>query len=112
MFDFFDMADTYEDRKIARLDGKNELLVSTAMVTDSEQPFETAIAHPNYNTGQIIIVEMYNTKSDAEKGHSKWVKLMTAKKLPDKLLDVSTASIAVMLDVVDTDSWRKNNKQD
>jgi len=111
MFDFLDIMDNYEDRKVARFDGKNDLMVDTAMITDAREPYETAVVHSKYNNGKMIIVEMYNSKSEAKKGHSKWVKLMTAKKLPDKLIDVCTASIAELLDTMSNDKWRQFNKK-
>jgi hypothetical protein len=87
------MAGTYETRKIGTYD-KKDVFVSTAEVTDSDQPYETAVAHPRYNDDELVIVEMYETRKQAEKGHKKWVKKMTAKKLPKTLKDVSTAEIA------------------
>jgi len=98
MLNFFDMADNYEDRKVAKFERGN-LFISTARVTDSTEPYETAVAHPQYNKGELVIVEMYNTKEDAKAGHKKWVKLMTAKKLPKKLNDVSTSEIKQLLNI-------------
>jgi len=96
MFNFLDMAGTYEERKVALFDNDN-LFVSTVRITDSIEPYETAVQHSKYNDGKMVIVEMYNTKKEAESGHKKWVKLMTSKKLPEKLTDVSTSEIKQLL---------------
>ena len=100
MFNFFDMTDNYEDRKVAAFEN-GDLFVSTVHVTDSTEPYETAVEHPKYNEGKLVIVEMYNTKEDSEAGHKKWVKLMTAKKLPEKLTDVSTSGVKQLLNYLD-----------
>lgn len=106
MFEFFAMMGNYEDRKVARHES-NGMIVDTAAVTDSAQPFETAVSHPSYNGGKWVIVELYDTKELAKTGHKKWVKKMTKGKLPKSLRDVSTASIANMRDLVGGADWRK-----
>lgn len=86
LFDFIDMADNYEDRKVARFEEiNNDLIIDTAWVNDCKPPYETAIQHKNYNNGQWVIVEHYETKEKALSGHMKWVKIMTTEPLPDKL---------------------------
>ena len=87
------MAGNYEQRLVANFT-KDGIMVDTTEVYDSSQPYETAVEHPQYNDGSMVIVELYPTKEDAQKGHDKWVKIMTAKKLPKELKDVSTAHIA------------------
>lgn len=78
----------YDDRKVARYD-EGDLFVSTTLVYEEGGPqYETAIAHPEYNEAAHIIVEIYPDKEAAEKGHKKWVELMTAEELPDELTDV------------------------
>lgn len=109
MFGFLSMAGNYEYRKVARYE-KDGLRVSTARVTDSAHDFETAVAHPAYNEGEIVIVEMYDTKEEAVLGHSRWVKRMTARKLPAQLKDVSTARVAEMCDILGNDSWRNKRR--
>lgn len=94
MFNFFVMMGNYEDRKVAR-DEFSWGFISTVSVTDGEKTYETAVKHERYSKGgSMIIVENYDTKSEAEAGHAKWVKTMTAKKLPDKLVDCCNAGIA------------------
>ena len=92
LFDFLQDFGNYEERAIDRFEG-NELLVDTCRVSDSTQPFETAVAHPTYNKGKIVIVEQYDTVEDAQAGHDKWVDLMTNNP-PTVLHDVSTACAA------------------
>lgn len=82
----FDMIGNYEERKVARYE-KDGLFISTAMVTDGDDPYETAVAHPQYNDGIMVIVESYPTKAAAKRGHAKWLKRMTAKRLPKQLVD-------------------------
>jgi len=87
------MVGNYQDRAIDRYEVDN-VVIDTCSVTDSAQPYETGVRHPNYNDGLYVIVEMYDTKEQARKGHDKWVKIMTAETLPDKLVDVSSATVA------------------
>lgn len=82
----------YEKRKIGRFD-KDGIFISTAAVTDGRDPYETAIEHPEYNNGAMIIVESYKTKKDAKAGHAKWVKKMTSKRLPKSLTDCANSWI-------------------
>lgn len=102
---FLSMADNYESRKIDRYDGDN-FFISTAEVTDTDHPYETAIKHPDYNNNSIVIVEMYDTRQEAEEGHKKWITTMTADDLPKQLCDVSSAWVADFLDEIDGDGWR------
>jgi hypothetical protein len=99
MFNFMSMMNNHEDRKVDRYNG-DDFFVSTVMVTDSRQPFETAVCHPLYNNNDIVIVELYDTKEEAQEGHNKWVEIMTLPKLPPELRDVSSASVAELLDDV------------
>jgi len=111
LFDFLGMMDNYEERKVDRFE-KGKLIVDTCSVTDSEQSFETGIQHPNYNNGDWIIVEMYNSKKEARIGHDKWVKKMTAKRFPKELKDVSTATMAKLCDFAyGEEDWRTKDKE-
>jgi len=110
-FDFVGMAFNYKERKIARYDGKY-IIVDTVAVTDSDQPFETAVSCSFYNEGNWIIVEMYNTKEKAQQGHERWVKKMTGDILPEALTDVSSSEISKKCDVVKKNkNWRLYDKQ-
>jgi hypothetical protein len=93
MFHFLLDFEDYEQRKISRYD-KNGVLVDTARVSDGKQPYETGVEHPQYNNGNMIIVEGYDTIDAAKKGHDKWVKTITGEKLPDVLKDCCNAGIA------------------
>jgi len=97
LFDFLTMMDNYEDRAVARYEDEAKgLAVDTCAVTDSGQPFETAVAHPAYNDHKWIIVELYDSKEAANAGHNEWVRKMVAETLPASLTDVSTANIAML----------------
>ena len=87
----------YKERAIGRFpigskDGA--FLVDTVRVGDGIQPFETAVQHPEYNDGDMVIVEAYSTKKDAEVGHEKWVKIMAADELPAELIDCHNTEIS------------------
>jgi len=43
---------------------------------------------------------MYLTKTEAQAGHNKWVKIITADVLPKKLVDVSTSTIKKIYDFI------------
>jgi len=103
--DFISMWGNYEERKVDRFE-KEGLLIDTCAVNDSDKPFETAISHPMFNDGKLVVVELYDTKEQAQKGHNKWVKIMTKKKLPKSLKDVSTAEVAKLCDAIGGDKWR------
>ncbi len=87
VFNIMGMASTYESRKVGKFEN-DELMVSTALVTDGYKPYETAILHPEYRGGDYVIVEAYDTKEEAGIGHNKWVMLLTAEKLPEELVYV------------------------
>lgn len=93
MFDFLFMADNYEDRKVDNtvLDGST--VIDTCAVNDGSHPYETGIQCPKYNKGDWVIVEAYDTKEEAQKGHNKWVGIMSSDKLPEKLVDCNNSMI-------------------
>ncbi len=93
---FFDssMMFNYEERKVAPAYDSDGIVVSTARVTDGVLPYETAVKHPAYGGGEMVIVENYRSKSAAAKGHHKWIERMTAKKLPEKLIDCNNSNIS------------------
>lgn len=109
MFNFFNMANDYEERKVARYEEEG-ICIDTAAVSDSDQPYETGIQHPGYNDGDWVIVELYPNKKAAQEGHNKWVQIMTAPELPEFLKDVSTANIAKLVDVFGDETWRMRKK--
>lgn len=95
----FDMMGSYESRKVARLDGPNGVMVGTALVTDGEHPYETAVAHPEYKCGEIIIVAAYDSKTDAQDGHDKWVGIMTGDPLPEHIAEIENSEISQLAGV-------------
>lgn len=96
LFDFFNMVGNYSERAIARYDGDN-LMVDTCRVTDGDHPFETAVQHPDYNGGKMVIVQAYDTREQAQEGHDRWVMRMTADTLPDELVDCQNCAISQLL---------------
>lgn len=88
----------YDERKVGRYE-QGDLLVSTILVTDSDNPYETAVSHPKYNDGKIVIVEEYASVEEAEVGHKKWVKIMTTDPLPEKLEDVSSCFVKKLMNL-------------
>lgn len=105
MFNFFNMMDNYEARKIGLF--KTETLkVSTVKITDSSKyQYETAVSHPDYNN-DLIIVETYQTDKEAQAGHERWVHTMTSENLPEVIRDVSGLAITDLKDMVEGNSWR------
>lgn len=73
--------ETYEARKVGRTQNGN-YIIDTVFAFDTEK-YETAV---KIIGGKWIIVEEYDVKATAHKGHEKWVKSMD--KNPRKLFDV------------------------
>ena len=66
----------------------DELVIDTCHATDTGY-WETGIVDERYESEDSwVIVEEYIDKDEATKGHGKWVKLMTSKKLPKILNSV------------------------
>jgi hypothetical protein len=95
MFDFILDIGNYESRRVGRWDSEcGKKMVSTAAVSDGDHPYETAFKHPEYNGGGMVIVEAYDSRSDALAGHERWVKTMTDGPLPDVLVDCCNDGIS------------------
>ena len=113
MFEFIMDMGTYSTRKVGR-DNFDWGFVSTAQVSDGSKPYETAVCHDRYrDDGNMVIVENYDNKEEALKGHKKWVKKMTAKKLPSKLVDCNNSEIGQLCDAFGCDNeypLRKSTK--
>lgn len=102
MLEFLQDKETYEDRKVDRWDsGDKTKMVSTAAVSDGRKLFETAVKHPAYDDGKMIIVGCYDTKAEAQVGHDKWLDLMLTNKLPKVLSDCGNAKISQLIDLLD-----------
>jgi len=100
MFEYFDMASNYEDRKIDRYDG-NGFTVDTAWVNDTQPPYETAVKHDKFG-GKWIPVQHYETKELAQIGHDEWVRKLKndevdclKEELPDSFAGLVKPTIAV-----------------
>ena len=95
----YNMVGNYEDRKVA-LHEDEELAISTALVIGCEKPYETAVGHPDYNGGEWVIVEKYNTKEQAQRGHDRWVERMTREPLPFQLVDCQNSQASKLCALV------------
>ena len=93
------MLHNYDIRKVGRDDFRWGF-ISTCRVTDGRKDYETAVEHKDYNGGAIVIVECYDTEQQAEDGHKRWVRTMTAKKLPQTLKDCANTEIAQLCKAV------------
>src|ERR1035437_10733059 len=91
-----DMSDHAKRQVTTFIDDERGLRVDTCIVSDGEKPFETAVIHPRYNSGKWIIVEAYDTISQAELGHKRWLATMTGE-LPESLTDCANSKIALLL---------------
>lgn len=100
MFDFFNMQDNYEDRKVDNFLIEGVLCVDTCYVSDGDHPYETAISHKLYNDGHWVIVEAYDSRSNAQHGHDCWVETMTSEGLPDYLIDCGNSGMSQLCDEV------------
>jgi len=98
MFGFASDMGNYEVRKIARFEEGN-LFVDTCSVSDGRQNYETAVEHPEYNDGRMVVVEAYDTPEEAQEGHDRWVAKMTQTDLPDQLEDCMNAHISELMSV-------------
>ena len=65
--------------------GENRVVVLTGFQPDAER-WETAVSHPRYGGGNLILVDWYEGSEDfdtvAEAGHNRWIETLTAEKLP------------------------------
>jgi hypothetical protein len=75
-----------QERMISRTEiGKT--IVSTVSNDEVDYHFETGISSPLYNGGDWIIVSIYKTYEEAEKGHEKWATAFFDKEYPEFLED-------------------------
>lgn len=95
LFDFVQDMGNYQDRCVGR-DNYEWGFISTAAVSDGQQPFETAVRHTEYNNGKIVIVEAYDTREAALAGQGKWVKKMTSARPPRSLTDCANSHLQAM----------------
>lgn len=90
MMEWVDMLGTYEARVVDNF--KNDLFtIDTAWVSDREQPYETAIAHKNFNDGDWIILGWSNTKEEAQIFHNRMVEFFSTRGIDvTKIVDAYT----------------------
>ena len=98
MFEFLMDQGNYSDRKVDRYNGEEGVMVSTAAVSDGREPFETAVQHPDYNEGKMVIVECYATKELAQVGHDKWQERVEKETLPKVLTDCQNSEVSQFCD--------------
>ncbi len=81
---------TYDQRCVGTVDHPHGF-ISTAYVPDGDLPYETAVGEDRYTMPadmDMLIVEAYPSKQEAEIGHRKWVAIMSSWEfLPDELVD-------------------------
>jgi hypothetical protein len=83
---------SYKQRLVANTKFDDDRgVIDTVLNWDGKRPYETGIRHPDYAEGRWIIVEAYNTKEDAQKGHDEWVTRMTSDQRPEKLTDCNNS---------------------
>lgn len=76
MFDVLSMIGNYSERKLDRFE-TDLFTIDTALVTDRELPYETAIAHKDFRDGAWIILGWRQTKEEAQKFHDEMVAYYT-----------------------------------
>lgn len=96
IFGFMQDWDNHDERLVLRFK-EGRLSVDTSRVSDGEKPYETGVAHPDYNGGRWVIVEAYDTSEQARSGQFRWVKTMTSGPLPDKLVDCCNSSVSQVI---------------
>lgn len=98
MFSFFSMAESYGSRRVARdefIVDDVEVVVSTAEVTDSDEPYETCL----FFDGKSKVVEMYDDRSSSTEGHDRWVSFIKTNEIMsmDNFNDQGTNIFNLML---------------
>ena len=102
MFDFILDMGNYNDRVVGRFDDdRSGLMVSTCRVSDGVHPIETAVKHPDYNDGKMVIVEGYDDPESARAGHEMWVEVMTHDPLPYELIDCRNSELTQVIHSTD-----------
>ena len=87
---------------------EENLIVDTCLASDGYQPFEPGVSHPDYNNGEWVIVEAYDSEEDSIVGHNKWVGIMTDDELPEILRDCVNCPLASLLPEEDRVFHREN----
>lgn len=101
MFAFLDMLDDYESRKVARDEVEVEgykVILSTARVTDSLNPYESAI-WVEHET-EVVVIKNYFSLESAQNGHKKILNELPKENIVEfisQLEDVGNSEISVFL---------------
>ena len=109
MFSFLQDMGNYDSRKVDRSE-YTWGFISTAEVSDGEMPYETAVRHKDYNGGDMVIVDKYDSSAQARVGHAKWVKTMMAKELPTELVDCNNSMISQLCIKMGGETTYKRNQ--
>lgn len=72
MLGFLDMAGNHNER-VVRNDKTDDFTLDTALVTDRNWRYETAVEHKDFNDGDWIILDGCNSKELAVEMHDKWL---------------------------------------
>lgn len=89
-------------KQIAVYDQK--FLVSTIQPGDATQyPYETAIEHPAYGDGELIVVDGAETFDDAIRIHNKWIDKLDVSfgQLPEVVIEFANSPILQMMRIMD-----------
>ena len=75
MLDWLNMFGNYEQRVVANTK-REDFIVDTAIVTDRDWIYETAVKHKDFNNGSWIVLDGCSNKEKAEQMHNKWLKFL------------------------------------
>ena len=78
-----------------------DMMIDTIRVSDGERSFETAISHFRYHDGKLVIVQAYDTWSEAVAGHESWIATMTRDPLPEYLRGAENDIFSQILDLME-----------
>ena len=73
MFEWMGMIGNYQQRCVCNTK-RDDFTLDTAMVTDRDWRYETAVSHNNFRSGDWIILEGCYNKDEAQLMHDKWLK--------------------------------------
>ena len=99
IFDFISMFGSMFSNHSSRLVDNYEsdnFTIDTCLVTDSEYNYETAVKYDGFNDGRWMIVEQYNTESEAQDGHNRWVEYLTNNE-PEYFKDINVLTKTVTI---------------
>ena len=95
IFNFIGMFGNHSSRLVYNYESDN-FTIDTCLVTDSEYNYETAVKYDGFNDGRWMIVEQYNTESEAQNGHNRWVEYLTNNE-PEYFEDINVLTKTVTI---------------